>query len=219
MLFLSVFYITFYYRKQSIEYISLIAVVDSERAQVMPENYHNTLFIMDAGYMGRELEERIVNSGNHFLIKGKINSCAKIIYAYDDNGKLISSCFGCKVSDLPLKHNIRRRVDMIADENGRQLRIIRAKNSSRDDDSEVFAYLRISLPRFNASAFQIHQLYRLRWLVALFMKCLKSGNSLQGINSSKQEIVFFWIIICVLISVLKGIFALFSLQGNKNTAL
>ena len=55
----------FFYRKQRIEYISLTAAVDSERAQVIPENYHNTLFIMDAGYMGRELEERIVNSGNH----------------------------------------------------------------------------------------------------------------------------------------------------------
>ena len=71
----------------------------------------------------------------------------------------------------------------------------------------------------NASAFQIHQLYRLRWLVELFMKCLKSGNGLQGINSSKQEIVFFWITICVLSSVLKSIFAKLSLQGNKNTAL
>ena len=212
-------HVAFSLKKQSIEYISLTAAVDSERAQVIPENYHNTLFIMDAGYMGRELEERIVNSGNHFLIKGKVNSCAKVIYAHDDHGKLISSCFGCKVSDLPLKHNIRRRVDMIADENGRQLRIIRAKNRSRDDDSEVFAYLRTSLPRSNASAFQIHQLYRLSWLVELFMKCLKSGNGLQGINSSKKEIVFFWITICVLSSVLKSIFALLSLQGNKNTVL
>ena len=40
------------------------------------------------------------------------------------------------------------------------------------------------------------------------MKCLKSGNGLQGINSSKREIVLFWICICALCSVLKSMISL-----------
>ena len=34
-------HVAFFLKKQSIEYISLTAAVDSERTQVMPENYRN----------------------------------------------------------------------------------------------------------------------------------------------------------------------------------
>ena len=67
-------HVAFSLKKQSFEHISVTQAVDSERAQVLPERYRNVLFIMDAGHCGHELENKIVASGNHFLIKGKSNA-------------------------------------------------------------------------------------------------------------------------------------------------
>ena len=206
-------HVAFSIKKQSFEHISVTQAVDSERAQVFPKKYKKVLFIMDAGYCSHELEEQIVASGNHFLIKGKTNCAGKIELALDDKGTLIQECYGIKACALPYKHNIRRRMDLLVNEGSREVRIIRAKNKIRDEDKEKFAYLRTSFARADVSAFQIHQLYRLRWIVELFMKCLKSGNSLQGINSSKKEIVLFWICICALCSVLKS---MLSVMAQKN---
>ena len=208
-------HVAFSLKKQCFEHISITQAVDSERAEVHPEKYKNTLFIMDAGYMGQELEERIVKTGNHFLVKGKTNGAGKVEIAYDDHGKLIEGCHGERHTQLPDKHNNRRRIDMLVKEGSRKVRIIRAKNKARDEATEVFAYLRTSLPSSVASAFQIHQLYRFRWLVEIFMKCMKSGNNLQGINSSKREIVLFWIAICLMSTVLKCIIAQLAMTASN----
>lgn len=212
-------HVAFSLKKQCFEHISVTQAVDSERAEVHPEKYKNTLFIMDAGYMGQELEERIVKTGNHFLVKGKTNGVGKVIIAQDDHGKLIEGCYGKKHTQLPTKHSKRRRVDMLVQEDNREVRIIRAKNKARDEDKEVFAYLRTSLPSSTASAFQIHQLYRFRWLVEIFMKCMKSGNNLQGINSSKREIIMFWIAICLMSTVLKSIVAQLAMHMSNTPIL
>ena len=213
-------HVAFSLKKQSFEHISVTQAVDSERAQVLPERYRNVLFILDAGYCGHELENKIVASGNHFLIKGKSNAAGKVISAWDDKGYFINGCYNFKASALPTKHNIRRRMDLDVDEGGMQnVRIVRAKNKVRDEDKGKFAYLRTSLKRTKVSAFQIHQLYRLRWVVELFMKCMKSGNALQGINSSKKEIVLFWLCICALSAVLKSMFATLAQQYGSSSML
>ena len=213
-------HVAFSLKKQSFEHISVTQAVDSERAQVKPERYRNVLFIMDAGYCGHELENKVVASGNHFLIKGKSNAAGKVISAWDDKGNYINGCRNFKASALPTKHNIRRRMDLDVDEGGIQnVRIVRAKNKARDEDKKKFAYLRTSLKRTKVSAFQIHQLYRLRWVVELVMKCIKSGNALQGINSSKKEIVLFWLCICALSAVLKSMFATLVQQYGSSSML
>ena len=210
-------HVAFSIKKQSYEHLSVTQAVDSERAQVLPKNYKNVLFIMDAGYCSHELEEQIVTSGNHFLIKGKTNCAGKVNMALDDKGTLIQDCQGHKVSALPEKHNIRRRLDLLVQEGSKEIRIMRSKNKIRDEDKEKFAYLRTSLSRANVSAFQIHQLYRLRWIVELFMKCLKSGNSRHGINSSKKEIGLFWICICALCSVLKSMLSAMAQKKSRES--
>ena len=81
--------VAFSLKKQSFEHISVTQAVDSERAQVLPERYRYVLFIMDTGYCGHELENKIVASGNHFLIKGKTNTAGKVVSAWDEKGKYI----------------------------------------------------------------------------------------------------------------------------------
>lgn len=92
---------------------------------------------MDAGYCGHELENKIVASGNHFLIKDKTNAAGKVVFAWDDKGNFINGCYNFKASALPTKHNIRRRMDLDMDEGGIQnVRIVRAKNKARDEDKD-----------------------------------------------------------------------------------
>ena len=130
-------HVAFSLKKQSFEHISVTQAVDSERAQVLPERYRNVLFIMDAGYCGHELENKIIASGNHFLIKGKTNDAGKVVLAWDDKGNFINGCYNFKASALPTKHNIRRRMDLDMDEGGMQnVRIVRAKNKVRDEDKD-----------------------------------------------------------------------------------
>lgn len=210
-------HVAFSLKRQCFEHIAITQAVDSERAQVLPHKYRNVLFIMDAGYVGQELEKQIIDSGNHYLIKGKTNCAGTIACALNDNQQCLHNCYEHRVSAIPELYNTLPRLDLDVIEGERKVRIIRAKNKNRDD-AEVFAYLRTSLPLQQASALQIHQLYRLRWIVELFMKCLKSGNSLQGINSSKKEIVLFWICISAMSAVLKSYFAYLA-QKQKDIPL
>ncbi len=200
-------HVAFSLKKQSFEYINVTQAVDSERAEVPPEHYRNVLFIMDAGYCGHELEERIVKSGNHYLIKGKTNMSGNVTRAFDGKGRLIKNCSWFMVSTAPEQYDVYPQMDLQVNEGrDKTQRIIRVKNQCRDGN-ERFAFLRTSLTLKQANARQLHQLYRMRW-VELTMKCLKSGNGLQGINSAKREIVLFWICICALCSVLKSMISL-----------
>ena len=51
------------------------------------------------------------------------------------------------------------------------------------------------------------------------MKCMKTGNNLQGINSSKKEIVLFWVAICLLSTVLKSIIAQLTMHVSNTPIL
>ena len=90
---------------------------------------------------------------------------------------------------------------------------LRAKSSDRDGNTG-FVYLRTNLKRGVISCFQLHQLYRTRWTVELFMKALKTGNSLQAINSSKKHIILFFVIMSVVTSLIKTYIGLLTLQDN-----
>lgn len=201
-------HVAFSLKKQSFEYINVTQAVDSGRAEVSHEHYKNVLFIMDAGYCGHELEERIVKSGNHYLIKGKTNMAGNVTKAFDGKGRLIRNCSWFRVSAAPQQYDACPQMDLQVNEcSDKPQRIIRVKNQCRDGN-ERFAFPRASLTLKQANACQLHQLYRLRRVAEHTMKCLKSGNGLQGINSSKREIALFWICICALCPVLRSMISL-----------
>ena len=84
-----------------VEYIEVTEVVGSERDCVHPERFTNCLIIADRGYISEELEKRITDSGNLFLIRGKANTAGIITECFDDNGQNIPKYIGKTVKAVP----------------------------------------------------------------------------------------------------------------------
>ena len=202
--------------KQTIEYITITEACGSERDEVLFDKFKNCLFIMDRGYVSSKLEKDIAASGNYFLIKDKKNTAGTIIKAFNKAGDALTKCLGKKISSLKEAYTAEEYLDFdIETKQGHNVRVIRAKSSDRDGNTG-FVYLRTNLKRGVISCFQLHQLYRTRWTVELFMKALKTGNSLQAINSSKKHIILFFVIMSVVTSLIKTYIGLLTLQDNPS---
>ena len=171
---------------------------------------------MDRGYVSSKLEKDIAASGNYFLIKDKKNTAGTIIKAFNKAGDALTKCLGKKISSLKEAYTDEEYLDFdVETKQGHNVRVIRAKSSDRDGNTG-FVYLRTNLKRGVTSCFQLHQLYRTRWTVELFMKALKTGNSLQAINSSKKHIILFFVIMSVVTSLIKTYIGLLTLQDNPS---
>lgn len=68
--------------------------------------------------------------------------------------------------------------------------------------------LRTNIPRKSIDLKQLFLIYRLRWQVELYAKCLKSGNSLQSINSEILSVILSFINISMLSSMCKNYFGI-----------
>ena len=190
-------HVAFSLTKQTIEYITITEACGSERDEVLFDKFKNCLFIMDRGYVSSKLEKDIATSGNYFLIKDKKNTAGTIIKAFNKAGDALTKCLGKKISSLKDAYTDEEYLDFdVETKQGHNVRVIRSKSSDRDGNTG-FVYLRTNLKRGVTSCFQLHQLYRTRWTVELFMKALKTGNSLQAINSSKKHIILFFVIMSV----------------------
>ncbi len=83
-------HIAFSVLRQSFVYVEITEAVGSERDSVLTDRFHNCLIICDRGYIDEKLEQRIADSGNLYLIRGKLSTAATIDRAIGDDGKYLS---------------------------------------------------------------------------------------------------------------------------------
>ena len=74
--------------KHSFIYIDVTRACESERAHVLTDKISNSLIIDDRGYVSVELEKKINESNNYFIIKGKSNTTGNIDAAFSSNSQL-----------------------------------------------------------------------------------------------------------------------------------
>ena len=175
-------------------YVAVTGACGSERDMVPCDlmKDQNVLFVMDRGYCGEDLEKSITDSGNQFLIRDRGNRKAEIVGCVKDGApvkeppadtsKAQGGLFDCTV---------KRKSD------GAQVREIIARNGEKDMS------LRTSLSCTALAAEAAGPLYRLRWQIELFNKCLKSGSGLRAINSGKVRIILQFVMICLMACILK----------------
>ena len=205
--------------RNTIVYIEITEGCSSERAEVFPDRFKNCLLIMDRGYVSAELEKKIEESGNYYLIKGKSDSAGEILAAHDGNGSELEDLAGKDVQDALYKMDDLKYLDLDVKRRGKKnkdsFRLVIARNEGRDAKKNKLVFLRTNLPRELCSCFQVHQIYRTRWLVEIFMKTLKSGCCLQSINSDKEHIILFFVCLSVFISIMKTYFGACAAKAQK----
>ena len=161
---------------------------------------------MDRGYVADTLEERISSTNrNKFLIKGKRNMAGTVLKAYDVNGRLRPKYTGRKVSQLPKHLHLDLDVKL---RNGQVIRVIQHVKTKSLNNTSPVTILRTNIPRRSIDLNQLFLIYRLRWQVELYAKCLKSGNSLQSINSEILSVILSFINISMLSSMCKNYFGI-----------
>lgn len=183
--------------KHTFEYIEITEAVGSERDCVHPERFNNCLIIADRGYVNEELEKRIADSGNLFLIRGKSNTAGSITKAVSDEFAEIKEFKGLKVNQLPLDANADLQVESAR---GHSIRVIVRHHKHNDDSCSI---IRTNIPGDRLCAKQIYLLYRLRWTIELFNKANKQSSCLQSINSADKNIILIFLLLSVLVSVIK----------------
>lgn len=192
-------HIAFSMVKQTFEYFEITEAVGSERACVYPEKFKNTLIIADRGYIDEELEQRIADSGNFFLIRGRNNTTGIINSAYSDSGEELSNLIDKTIKDLPLTTN----ADLtIKTTKGNNLRVV-IRHHNKDEESETRSVLRTNIPKDRLCARQIYLLYRIRWSIELFNKANKQSSCLQSINSANKNIILLFILLSLMVSFIK----------------
>ncbi|MGN0902652.1 MAG: IS4 family transposase [Succinivibrio sp.] len=192
-------HIAFSVLRQSFIYVEITEAVGSERDSVITDRFHNCLIICDRGYVDDELEQRITDSGNLYLIRGKLSTAASIDRAIGDDGKSIPEFKGKTVNKLPSKSCADLDVTFASGHKNRV--IVRYNPNCTDDDKR--SILRTNIPRDRLGAKQIYLLYRLRWAIELFNKANKRSNCLKSINSANENIILSFILLSLAVSIIK----------------
>lgn len=187
-------------------YVSLdiTDAVHSERECVHCEDFHNTLFIMDRGYVSDELERKIVESGNQYLVRGKSNAAGVIVRATSPDGTVHPEYSGKKVSEIAGRQDLDL---LVKNKNGIVSRVMIYANPNVEDtdDGERFVVLRTSLKHEFLNPFKLYNLYRMRWQIELFNKANKTGNGLMAINSDKKPIIIAFLLMSIIASLIKSL--------------
>ncbi|MCR5537294.1 MAG: IS4 family transposase [Succinivibrio sp.] len=189
---------------QTFVYIDVTGVCENERAHVPYQSFHNTLFIMDRGYVSDELEEEIAASGNYFLIRGKKSTAGRIICLSDTYGHVIQHKYaGMAVKEVELPEfdaEVRFGKD-------HTIRIVKCQIRDPKSGGMVISYFRTNVPRENLGLKQCGYLYRLRWSIELMNKVCKSYNGMSTVNSSKPHIIIEFLLLSLLSTLFKTIMA------------
>lgn len=197
-------HVAFSLSKRCYEYLDITDAVHSERDCVHCENFKNTLFIMDRGYVSDELERKILKSGNHYLVRGKSNTAGVIVKATSPDGTEHPEYLGKKVSEIAGKEDLDL---LVKNKNGIESRVIIYTNPKGEelDDTERFVVLRTSLKHEFLNPFKLYNLYRMRWQIELFNKANKTGNGLMAINSDKKPIIIAFLLMSIIASLIKSL--------------
>ena len=186
--------------KNTFEYIEVTEAVGSERDCVHPERFKNCLIIADRGYISEDLEKRITDSGNLFLIRGKANTAGVITECFDDNGQNITKYIGKTVKAVPEQTGA--DLTVVSKLTDHKLRVVLRHNQNAKAD-EQRSVLRTNIPRECLCAKQIFMLYRVRWSIELFNKANKRSNCLQSINSADKNIILTFVLLSLIASLSK----------------
>lgn len=192
-------HIAFSVLRQSFVYVEITEAVGSERDSVLTDRFHNCLIICDRGYVDEKLKHRIADSGNLYLIRGKLSTVATIDRAIGDDGKSIPEFKGKTVNKLSSKSCADLDVTFAS---GHKNRVIVRYNSNCTDDDKR-SILRTNIPRDRLGAKQIYLLYRLRWAIELFNKANKRSNCLKSINSANENIILTFTLLSLTVSIIK----------------
>lgn len=193
-------HIAFSFLKQSFEYVEITEAVGSEKDSVLVDRFHNCLIICDRGDIDEELEQKITDSGNLYLIRGKTNTAATVDKAIGDDGLLIHVLKGKTVNKLPVYTCADLDVTFASGHKNRI--IVRYTPNCTDDDKR--SILRTNIPRDRLGAKQIYLLYRLRWAIELINKANKRSNCLKSINSANENIILTFILLSLTVSIIKN---------------
>ena len=195
---------------QSLVYVEITEAVGSERDSVLVDRFHNSLIICDIGYVNEELELKINESGNLYLIRSKSNTAAYIDNAFGDDGMVIPDLKGKSVNKL--SSHICADIDVTFTSGHKSRVIVRYNPNCTDDDKS--SILRTNIPRDRLGCKQIYLLYRLRWAIELFNKANKRSNCLKSINSANENIILSFILLSLAVSVIKTFTGLKCVIGN-----
>lgn len=191
-------HIAFSVLRQGFIYVEITEAVGSERDSVLTDRFHNCLIICDRGCVDEELEQRIADSGNLYLIRVKLSTAATIDRAIGDDGKSIPEFKGKTVNKLPSKFCADLDVTFAS---GYKNRFIVRYNPNCTDDKR--SILRTNIPRDRLGAKQIYLLYRIRWAIELLNKANKRSNCLKSINSTNENIILSFILLSLTVSIIK----------------
>ena len=86
-------------------YIDVTRACESERAHVLTDKISNSLIIADRGYVSVELEKKINESNNYFIIKGKSNTTGNIDAAFSSNSQF-PNLTNQKLKDVEIKETM-----------------------------------------------------------------------------------------------------------------
>lgn len=152
------------------------------------EELINRLFLADRGYESRSKMKAIDQAGGAYIIRGKRNIRPTIVSARDSRGVRLRRLEGKRLSwdilpndDVDLDISWGRGADLYE---GRI--VVFALRDSRN--RLRFTYLHTNLSRDEFTAWQVGQLYRLRWQIELLFKEWKSFGNLHRFDTSKAAI-------------------------------
>ncbi len=153
-----------------------------------PEELCNRLFLADRGYESRDMMRSIDEHGGFFIIRGKRNIRPTIVQAHDAHGRRLR-----RLEGEALRWEILPDVDLDLDIKWGKASdpylgriVVFARRDARNRLS--FTYLHTNLSRDDFTAWQVGQLYRLRWQIELLFKEWKSYGNLRRFDTSKAPI-------------------------------
>ena len=166
------------------------------------------LFVADRGYSGLETEREITEAGHSFLIRCRDRPAAKIASFNGDEyaeaaSELKNGGIGCPARDLL---RFRRSFDVnVRNEDGSVTRLLICHSPiPKEARGETeFMIFRTSLTPCVLPLKAAVPLYRLRWCIEIFNKCMKSGNGLAAVNSGNLEILLQFVMFSVIACALK----------------
>jgi hypothetical protein len=153
------------------------------------DSIRGCLLLQDRGHQDRKHFRHIQNEQGFFIVRGTKNIKPTIVKAYDTSGRRLRHLEGKRLSWRILP---RQTVDLDIEWTdksgdvycGRLVAIHKVGSRNRT----TYVYLHTNLSRETFSAFEVGQLYRLRWQVELLFKEWKSNASLHKFDTSKPEI-------------------------------
>lgn len=172
--------------------ISIVLAPDKESERHFaptPNSVRRCLLLEDRGYQDRQFFGEVQKAGGSFIVRGTKNIKPTIVKAYDDKGQHLRYLEGKSLSWQMLP---RQTVDLDIEWKGKSGDIYfgRLVAIHRPDarNRKTYVYLHTNLSRETFSAFDVGQLYRLRWQVELLFKEWKSHANLHGFDTAMPEI-------------------------------